>query len=115
MLSVINVTLGNSHERDIRSSGGQDMEVRATPDAAGFSEELSVLERAHYLSAAERARQVYPGALGELLHRELTAFAEFGYRLAVDGFIPRLAVEVLSDVQDGDDRMTRSPEPGAGS
>ncbi|HEY2222257.1 hypothetical protein [Actinomycetospora sp.] len=75
------------------------LESAGEPD---FSEELDDLERDRYLAAAERARQVYPGALGELLHRELVAFADFGYRLAVDSFIPRLASEVLSDTRDGE-------------
>lgn len=51
-------------------------------------------ERTQYLEAAERALAVYPGALGELVHRELRAFAEFGFRLAADGLIPRLAAEI---------------------
>jgi hypothetical protein len=33
------------------------------------------------------------------VHRELSAFAEFGFRLAGDGLVPRLAAEVLSDVR----------------
>jgi len=55
-------------------------------------------DRATYRVAAERARVAYPGALGELVHRELRAFADFGYRLAGDGLIDRLAAEVLAEV-----------------
>lgn len=60
---------------------------------------LTSPERAQYREAAERALRAYPGALGELVHRELSAFAEFGFRLAGDGLVPRLAAEVLSDVR----------------
>ncbi len=46
-------------------------------------------------AAAYHARRVYPGPLGELLHRELSAFAEFGHRFAGDALLPRLATEIL--------------------
>lgn len=58
--------------------------------------------RAAYLAAAERARAAYPGALGELVHRELLAFADFGHRLAGDGLIDRLAAEVLAETGERD-------------
>jgi hypothetical protein len=73
------------------------MTGRAMSRAMGHSDAPDVLERDQFLAAAERARRVYPGTLGELLHRELSAFAEFGYRLATDDVIPRLAVEVLRE------------------
>ncbi len=71
------------------------------------------LERSQYHAAACRASEVYPGALGELVHRELMAFAEFGYRMAGDGFIQRLATEVLDEV-DGlrAADVDRAPPPG---
>lgn len=84
------------------ATGVGDMAVTIFPDGAerGRSDEaLTPLERRQYLEAAERALSVYPGALGELVHRELRAFAEFGFRLAADRLIPRLAAEVLSEVQ----------------
>ncbi|MEJ2863204.1 hypothetical protein [Actinomycetospora flava] len=66
-------------------------------------EALGHTDRATYLAAAERARSAYPGALGELVHRELRAFADFGYRLAGHGLVDRLAAEVLAEAG-GDDR-----------
>ncbi|WP_433783454.1 hypothetical protein ACQPX6_25630 [Actinomycetospora sp. CA-101289] len=63
---------------------------------------LDGVERRTYRDAAELALRAYPGALGELVHRELRAFADFGYRLAGDGLVARLAVEVLSAVHEGD-------------
>jgi len=44
-----------------------------------------------YDLAAHHARRAYPGAVGELLARELTAHAEFGYRFTGDGLLTRLA------------------------
>jgi len=64
---------------------------------------LGPADQQRYLDAADRALRAYPGALGELVHRELRAFAEFGYRLAGDGLVARLAAEVLSDVRDDGD------------
>jgi len=67
-------------------------------------EALTSFERRQYLEAAERALAVYPGALGELVHRELRAFAEFGFRLAADRLLPRLAAEIR---READARCTR--------
>lgn len=53
-------------------------------------------EAARYRAAAGHARRVYPGPLGELVSRELSAYAEFGYRFDDDGLIPRLAAAVLA-------------------
>jgi hypothetical protein len=64
-------------------------------------------ERAVYRAAAEHALREYPGALGELVHRELQAFADFGYRLAGDRLVARLAAELLSAVQEGEAPGTR--------
>lgn len=70
-------------------------------------EALTPVERTQYREVADRALTVYPGALGELVHRELHAFAEFGFRLAADRLIPRLAAEVLAEVRAGDGRSIR--------
>ena len=47
-------------------------------------------------AAAHHARRTHPGPIGELVHRELTAYAEFGYRFASDALIPRLVAEILA-------------------
>lgn len=49
-----------------------------------------------YRAAAEHARRVIPGPLGELAARELRAHADFGYGLNHDGLIPRLSAVVLA-------------------
>jgi hypothetical protein len=76
------------------------MEIDIKSRPATVREDMAVLEleRSQYLAAACRASEVYPGALGELVHRELVAFAECGYRMAGDGFVQRLAAEVLDEV-----------------
>ncbi|MDD7937971.1 hypothetical protein PHK61_06015 [Actinomycetospora lutea] len=66
--------------------------------------EIDRVDRARYLAAAERARRVYPGALGELVARELQAYAEFGFRLAGDLLVDRLAAEVLAEADRGSER-----------
>lgn len=66
-----------------------------------IDQDLLPRERETYRHAAALARRAYPGALGELVERELLAFAEFGYRLAGDGLVARLAAEVLAEARDG--------------
>lgn len=68
----------------------------APPPIRGDATQMPMHERARYRAAAGHARRIYPGPLGELVFRELTAYADFGYRLAGDGLIPRLATAVLA-------------------
>src|SRR5690349_11707536 len=56
---------------------------------------LALHDLSRIRAAAHHARRAYPGAVGELLARELTAHAEFGYRFTGDGLLTRLAAEVL--------------------
>ena len=56
---------------------------------------LPLHEASRLRAAARHAQRAYPGAIGELLARELTAYAEFGYRFLADGLLTRLAAEVL--------------------
>jgi hypothetical protein len=75
------------------------MTVRQFPSQAplrGDAAPLNAHERAKVRAAAHHSRRVYPGPLGELVHRELTAYAEFGYRFAIDALVPRLATEILA-------------------
>jgi hypothetical protein len=57
---------------------------------------LELHERSRIRAAARHARRVYPGEVGELIHRELIAYAEFGIRFSVDALIPRLATRILA-------------------
>ena len=75
------------------------MTVRLYPGAApigGNAELLQMHESSRLRAAALHARRTIPGALGELVYRELVAYAEFGYRFGADALIPRLAGEVLA-------------------
>jgi hypothetical protein len=63
---------------------------------AGSIEPLAHHEASRLRAAAHHARRVYPGPLGELVSRELTAYADFGHRLAADGLATRLARHVLT-------------------
>ena len=64
----------------------------------GDATPLPFHERSRMRAAALHARRLYPGALGELVHRELCAYADFGYRFSNDALIPRLAAEILAKV-----------------
>jgi hypothetical protein len=61
-------------------------------DAAG----MPFREAARFRAAAHHARRIYPGALGELVARELRAHADFGCHLADHGLGARLAAQVLT-------------------
>jgi hypothetical protein len=66
--------------------------------ARGDATPLPYHERSRMRAAALHARRLYPGWVGELLHRELCAYADFGYRFSNDALIPRLATEILAKV-----------------
>jgi hypothetical protein len=77
---------------------------------------LAAHERTRIRTAARHARTVYPGDLGELVARELNAYAEFGYRFSTDALVPRLATHILArhgapaDVPSLTDRRHRPAE-----
>jgi hypothetical protein len=71
----------------------------SSPKIEGNATGLEPRERARYRAAARKGRLIYPGPLGELVHRELNAYAEFGYRFSDDGLIPRLAAAINDDVE----------------
>ena len=56
------------------------------------------LDEADFHAAAERALARYPGPVGELLHRELSAYARFGHRFAtdIDALMPDLTIHLLA-------------------
>jgi hypothetical protein len=75
------------------------MTVRLFPTPApirGDAEQFPTHERSRVRAAAHHARRLHPGPLGELVHRELSAYAEFGYRFSADALIPRLVAEILA-------------------
>jgi hypothetical protein len=68
----------------------------AHPQLKGEAVPLEAHERSRFRAAAHHAGRVLPGSVGELVKRELTAYAEFGYRFDRDPLIARLAKEVLA-------------------
>ena len=64
----------------------------------GDATPLPFHERSRIRAAALHARRLYPGRVGDLVHRELCAYADFGYRFSNDALIPRLAAEILAKV-----------------
>jgi hypothetical protein len=66
-------------------------------------------EQSRYGAAAEHALRRYPGPVGDLIHRELFAYARFGRRFATDALIPNLMKYLLTPhgpSPDGDDSTT---------
>jgi hypothetical protein len=68
----------------------------AGPRLRGDARESTAHERSQARAAALHARRLHPGPVGEVLQRELTAYADFGYRFDTDRLVPRLAAEVLA-------------------
>lgn len=75
-----------------------DRTSTTTAALGGDAPALPLHERAKMRKAALHARRLYPGGLGELVHRELLAYADFGYQFTADALIPRLAAEILATV-----------------
>ena len=73
----------------------------AAPDLPTRLRELDtrLRESSRYRAAARLARRTHPGPLGELVHRELLAYAEFGHRFG-DGLMGRVADELLGPPDD---------------
>ncbi len=87
----------------------------APPPIRGDAATLQPHERSRFRAAALHARRIYPAPLGELVFRELNAYAEFGYRHSSDALIPRLATAVLATRADegarlNADQATTSPK-----
>jgi hypothetical protein len=52
--------------------------------------------RSRYRAAAHHAKRAYPGAVGELLSREILSWEEFGYRLGGEGLMTKVVSDVLN-------------------
>jgi hypothetical protein len=57
-------------------------------------------ERARLHEAAQRALTVYPGPVGQLVHREIHAFLDFGHQFAQTNLITRLAEDILTSTDE---------------
>ena len=67
------------------------------PPVRGDAPAIAAHDRSRVRAAALHARRLYPGRVGQLLHRELTAYADFGYRFDTDALVPRLVEEILAE------------------
>ena len=73
--------------------------MHAQPQPAtlrGTAPRMDLHEVARLRTAAEHARRVVPGPLGEIAARELRAYADMGFRGAADALVPQLARQVLA-------------------
>ena len=70
--------------------------VPPQPHITGEVDAIRQHERSRLHAAAGHARRLYPGALGELVERELRSYADFGVGPAENGLIARLAAQVLA-------------------
>jgi hypothetical protein len=70
--------------------------VPPPPEVRGTAASMPFHDAMRLRAAAHHARRVFPGALGELVARELRAHADFGRELAHDGLAARLAAQVLA-------------------
>jgi hypothetical protein len=68
----------------------------APPKIKGNAGRLEYREISRLRAAAHYARKIYPGALGELVSRELNATADLGCSIGIESLISRLASEVLT-------------------
>jgi hypothetical protein len=66
------------------------------PPVRGDAPAFAAHDRSRVRAAALHARRIYPGRVGELLQRELSAYAEFGYRFDTDALVPGLVDEILA-------------------
>ncbi|MCD2195172.1 hypothetical protein LQ327_17535 [Actinomycetospora endophytica] len=75
------------------------------PRIDGNAPVLAPHEKSRLRAAAHHARRALPGPVGDLVSRELVAYADFGHRMTVDSLIHRLAADVLA-------RPTLRPDQG---
>lgn len=57
---------------------------------------LDLHEKSHVSAAAHRAKRLFPGPVGDVLFRELDAWAQWGYRLDQSGLMPRLVAHIMT-------------------
>lgn len=65
-------------------------------EGRGAAVPMQFHELGHLRAAAGHAVRVLPGPIGELVARELSAHAAFGYRFERDGLLARVARDILA-------------------
>jgi hypothetical protein len=56
----------------------------------------SMSDRDRLNEAAQRALSLYPGPVGQLVHREIQAYLDFGHQFGQPSLITRLAEDLLA-------------------
>jgi hypothetical protein len=80
---------------DLARRNGVPVVLRRVDDGRAELRRLELYEVGRLRAAAAYASRVFPGAVGEVLARELAAHADLGHRFGRDGLIDRLATEIL--------------------
>jgi hypothetical protein len=91
----------------LHSRGHTRGPAHAAPTSAPGAEPARPVDHGHLDAAARWALVAYPGAVGELISREILAHLSFGFRFDSGGLIDRLADQVLTTSLPG----TSRPEP----
>lgn len=87
-------------------------EHRKGPSVADAADYLLDTRKRQARTAAERARILYPGPVGEMLARELDVWAEFAYRFTGASLIDKLIDHLLDPKRQVDPRGTTHPGNG---
>lgn len=61
---------------------------------------MDLHEQSRVSAAGHRAKRMFPGPIGELLHREIDAWAHWGYRIDQSGLLPRVVDHIMTAVED---------------
>ena len=72
------------------------MTTSTAPRSSSELPRLAAHEQNRYGAAAECALRLYPGPVGELIHRELIAYGRFGRCFAKDALIPDLMRQIMT-------------------
>ena len=66
---------------------------------------ITARDLARVRRAAMIASSTLPGAIGEIVARELRAYADFGYRFGADGLLDQATAELLAPPKDPTDPL----------
>lgn len=77
----------------------------------GDFHQMDYHEKLKIRSAAFRATRIYPGAVGQILSKELLAWEDFGYRLGSQRLINRLVHELMTTPMPPTPPTPMTPKP----
>lgn len=91
---MISSTSWQAHEPELREPPSNIVPAYRVPAAP--PDKLESCEKSRLRAAAAKATRTFPGAIGQVLARELQAHEEFAYRTAPDGLLMRLVRQLES-------------------